>query len=411
MFGFWLIAALLLLISLFVILLTLLKTYDDDDVIEEDSSDLYQQHLAEIEQDIENGILGGTEAKKIKEELQLSFLNQTNNKTEHPLKTKSGSSTSTAIILLLLTPVFAIAMYQYLGQPQLIKEAELLTEFHNASTKEEKLASIDKMLTQLEQRMINNPDDIDGWLMLTNSYTALERYPDALRAVNNLYRLRSEDPTVMLRYAEILSMTNDGVFAGRPTELINEALRLDPENPNGLWFAGLAANERGEIDKAVEYWQQLIPKFEDGSEQQQQVKKFIQIISPQTVVEENETPSSKDKPEYKIQVNVSLSDELIHEARSDDTVFIYAQAISGPPMPIAVVRKKVSDLPLLATLNDSMAMMPSNKLSDHAQVKLTARISKSGNAIPEPGDLIGSINSVETSLNEPVNISISQKVP
>lgn len=391
-----------------MISITLLRTHDNEDDIQEDSADLYQQRLAEIELDIENGLLGGTDAKKIKNELQLSLLNQEDNKQKSNHRTESSTSSITAILLLVLVPVFVISLYVHLGQPELVEKAALLSEFNNANTKEEKLASIEKMLNQLEQKMINQPDDIEGWLMLTNSYTALERYPDALRAVNNLYRLRSEDPTVLLRYADILSMTNGGVFAGRPTDLINEALRLDPENANGLWFAGLAANERGDIDEAISYWQHLVPKLEEGSEQQQQVKKFIQMISQH--VESNQTEPSANQ-EYKIQVNVSLSDGLVKETNSDDIVFIYAQALSGPPMPIAVVRKKVSDLPLQTVLNDSMAMMPSNKLSDHTQVKLTARISKSGNAIAESGDLIGTVNSVQTNLNEPINIIISQKVP
>jgi cytochrome c-type biogenesis protein CcmH len=403
MFGFWLLSALLLLASLFVISFTLLRTYDHEDDNESSNAELYQQRLAEVELDIDNGLLGGTEAKKIKEELKLTLLNQDENKTK--LNSKSGAtSTTAAIILLLIIPIFSISMYQYLGQPALIEQSALLSEFHKADTKEKKLESVEKMLTQLEQRMINQPDNVDGWLMLTNSYAALERYPDALRAVDNLYRLRGDDPSVLLRYADILAMTNGGTYAGKPSELINEAMRIDPENPNGLWFAGLAANERGDIVEAINYWQRLIPKLEEGSEQQQHIKEFINMISQQ--VEDQSTDN-----DLKIRVNISLSENLTNEANADDTVFIYAQAVNGPPMPIAVVRKKVSDLPLQTTLDDSMAMLAENKISDHEHIKITARISKSGNAVTESGDLIGTVNSVNTSLNETININISQKVP
>ncbi len=411
MFDFWLIAVLLLLAPLFIILLTLLKTQENEDVNKESNAELYEQHLLEIEQDIENGLLNKTEAKIMKKELQISLLNQADNKQETKRLKESNSAAITAIVLLLAIPFFAIGMYQYLGQPELIEKSELLAEFQKASTQEEKMASVEKMLSSLEQRMINHPDDIDGWLMLTNSYTVLERYPDALRAVANLYRLRSEDPTVLLRYADILSRNNGGIYAGKPTELINESLRLAPGNPNGLWFAGLAANERGDIEQAINYWQQLVPKLEEGSEQQQQVQEFIEMIS-QNIEGDQSMPATKStNQQSEIVINVSLSDNLIQDVSNNDTVFIYAQAISGPPMPIAVVRKKVRDLPLQVKLNDSMAMIPSNKLSDHEQVKLTARISKSGDAIAESGDLIGTINSIETRLNEPTHIIISQKVP
>jgi cytochrome c-type biogenesis protein CcmH len=411
MFEFWLAAALLLLISLFVIIITLLRSYDDNDASQESDTELYQQRLAEIELDIENGLLEGSEAKKVKKELQLSLLNQDKSKQGKSISTDSSSSTITAILLLILTPVFVIGIYKQLGQPDLIEKAALLSDFHNAGSEEEKMASIEKMLSQLEQRLINEPDDIDGWLMLTNSYSALERYPEALRAVDNLYRLRSNDPSVMIRYADILSLTNGGVLTGRPTELINEALQLDPENTSGLWLAGLAANERGDIDEAISYWQRVIPKLEEDSEQQQQIKEYIEMISQHVNPDQKDSLTNTDKPEHKIQVNVSLSENLIDETDNNDTVFIYAQAVNGPPVPIAVVRKKVSDLPIQTILDDSMAMMPNNKLSDHKQVKLTARISKSGNAIAEPGDLIGTVDTVQTSLNETIFITISQKIP
>lgn len=410
MFGFWLIAALLLLISLFVISITLLRTHDEKDLVSEKNTDLYEQRLAEIEQDINNGLLSGTEAKEVKKELQLTLLNEDESKEKIEGK-ESSSSTVTAILLLIVIPIFAIGLYQHLGQPELIQKAELLSDFHNAKNQEEQLSSIEDMLTQLEQRLINEPDDVDGWLMLTNSYSALERYPDALRAVNNLYRLRSDDPTVIFRYADILSMVNDGMLAGKPTELLDEGLKIDPENTNGLWLAGLAANERGDNGQAIIYWQRLVPKLKENSKSQQQIKKYIEMAGGPAAEMVEETSTAAMAQEYKIQVNVSLSSDLIDEANGDDTIFIYAQAISGPPMPIAAVRKKVSDLPLQVTLDDSMAMMPTNKLSDHKQVKITARISKSGNAIAASGDLIGTLEAVQTDTNESINLNIDQKIP
>lgn len=411
MFGFWLISILLLLISLFVISITLLRTHDNKDEVQESNTDLYQQRLTEIDQDINNGLLSGMEATEVKKELQLTLLNEDESKKKIEIKAGSSSSAITAILLLILIPVFAIGLYNHLGQPELIEKAELLSDFHNANNQEEKLVSVEEMLTQLERRLINEPDNVDGWLMLTNSYSALKRYPDALRAVDNLYRLRGNDATVMFRYADILLMVNGGRLVGRPTELLNEALKIDPENINGLWMAGLAANERGDNEAAINYWQRLLPQLEENSESQQQIKQYIQIAGGSVVRSEEETSSKTAKQTHKIQVNVSLSPDLMNKVSSDDTVFIYAQAISDPPMPIAVIRKKVSDLPLQVTLDDSMAMIPSNKLSDHKQVKLTARISKSGNAIPVSGDLIGKLDAVETNSNEAIKLYIDQIIP
>ena len=414
MFGFSVIAVALLLIPLCVILNILLKVHhgkvETGNSIEEDNKSLYKQHLAEIELDIENGLLEDTEAVKVKEELKLTLLNHADSE-QSGKTTESKNPALTAIILLLVIPVFVISTYLYLGEPELIEKNELMSEFRNASTHEEKLASIEEMLAKLEQRMLKNPDDVDGWLMLTNSYTALERFADALRAVDNLYRLSGSDPTVMIRYADILAMNNDGSYTGRPTELIDDALKIDPENPSGLWFAGLSANEHGDIDAAIGYWKKLLPKLENNPEQQNQVKQFIQMIGMQSDTHQEEILNELKQPNVQIEVNVSISDELVQQTNQDDTVFVYAQAVNGPPMPIAVSRKKVSDLPLQVTLDDSMAMVPTNKLSSHEQVKLTARISTSGNAIAESGDLIGTVSNVKTDINEPVSIVIDNKIP
>ncbi len=412
MFSFWLIAALLILLSLAVILFTLLRAHNEDNKAVSGNADLYQQRLNELESDINNGLLNGNEAKKVRKEYQLTLLNQEEHKStpENSPAKESSSSTITAVILLLLIPAFVIVLYAYLGQPELITQASLLSEFNNADSHEEKQASIDKMLNQLEQRLINEPDDVDGWMMLTNSYSTLKRYPEALRAVNNLYRLRSNDPTVLIRYADIMSLANGGIFAGKPTELINEALRLDPDNASGLWFAGLAANERNDIQLAITYWQRLLPKLDEGSKPQQEIKQFLELAIKQ-VESEQAINASTATQEHKLNLTVSLSEELINEASQDDTVFIYAQAINGPPMPIAIIRKKVSDLPLQTTLDDSTAMMPTNKLSNHAQVRLIARISKSGNAKPESGDLIGILDTVNTDTLETFEIHINQKTP
>jgi cytochrome c-type biogenesis protein CcmH len=410
MFSFWLIAILFILVSLSVIIVILLRTYDSDELIEVDNAERYQQRLAELELDVENGLLSGNEISKVKKEYQLTLLDEDDSQSNKK-QASSSSSSLTAVILLFLIPVFAVSLYHQLGQPKLIQQASLLSEFNNAENPEDKLASIEKMLRQLEQRLIVEPDDVDGWLMLTNSYSALERYPEALRAVDNLYRLRSEDPTVLLRYAEILSRTNGDTFIGRPTELINQALQMAPDNGNGLWLAGLAASERGEKELAINYWQRLVPLLEEGSKAQQQIKKYILIAQQTTKPNQQEALTDAASAEYKIQIHVSLSENFIDDVNADDTVFIYAQAINGPPIPIAIIRKKVSDMPLQVTLDDSSAMMPNNKLSDHKQVKLTARVSKNGNAIPESGDLIVRLSEVQTDTNEIISLNIDEKLP
>jgi cytochrome c-type biogenesis protein CcmH len=204
-------------------------------------------------------------------------------------------------------------------------------------------------------------------------------------------------------------MVNNGKFIGKPTELIEQAMQLEPTSESGLWLSGLAAIQRGEIKTAIDYWERLVSQFEDGSESQQQIEHYINLARRQ-LVETDNAANTDPVADAKLQVNVSLSEELRGQTRSDDTIFIYATAVEGPPIPLAILRKQVSDLPLQVILDDSMSMMPSNRLSQHKQVKLIARISKSGHPKPEPGDLEGIINNVKTDLNEAVNLRIDNQI-
>ena len=328
---------------------------------------------------------------------------------ENTPKPKSKVPRVTITILLFLLPVFVISIYQHFEKQAQIEQSALLDEFNNANTEEEKSAAVEKMLVRMEQRLESTPDDADGWLMLANSYTSLERYPQALIAVENLYRLKSDDASVMLRYADILSMVNNGKFEGKPTDLINEAIKLEPTNNSGLWLAGLAAIQRGEIQTAIDYWESLVIQFEEDSESRQQIQHYINLAREQ-LVETDDSTSSDLVSDAKIEVNVKLSDNLIEQVNENETVFIYATAINGPPIPLAILRKQVSDLPVQVTLDDSMSMLPSNRLSRHKQVKLIARISRSGHPKPEPGDLEGIIDSVKTDLGEAVNLLIDKQI-
>lgn len=316
-------------------------------------------------------------------------------------KEKSKAQKITIIILLLLLSVFSLGLYQYLTEPEFVEQVSLLGELNSAKTDEEKSASVEKMLAHLEQKLLNNPEDAESWLILTNSYTTLERYDDALRSIENLYRIEGKVPSVMFRYADIMSMANNGRFKGKPTDLIDEALRLDPINKNGLWLAGLAAIQNADIKKALKHWQQLHGQFDEDSESQLKIKHYIDLAREQLVETDNEPASG-----IALQINISLSEDLLNEVNNDDDVYIYAQAIDGSLMPLAILRKKVSDLPTQVILDDSMALISSNKLSDHKQVQLIARISKNANTKSAPGDLVGTLDSVPTNIYLPVKLII-----
>lgn len=413
MFSFWLIVALLVLFSLIVITISLFKSHDKNDINRGQSAELYNQRMLELESDIADGLLSNTEIENVKNEIQLSLLNDDKNKSHisNNSNTKPRSQAITAILLLILIPVFSIGLYNHLGQPGTITQTALLSEFNNAKTHDEKQASIDKMLNQLEQRLIDNPDDIDGWLMLTNSYTTLERYPEALRAVANLYRLKSDDPDILVRYADILAMTNAGVFTGKPINLIKQALQIDPDNKNALWMAGFAEQQAGNLDATVKHWHNLLSKLDSDSDTYRQLEKLITDIENHNSISNAVTTNQSSNTTTSLEVNVSISPEFRDRVDSHTTLFVFARAAKGPPMPLAVHKGIAKDLPVTVTLDDSMAMMPQMSLSSFPEVIVGVRLSSNGQPQGQSGDYEGFTSTIDVSKNSSVDVVINSIKP
>ena len=397
---FLLSASSLLLISIIVIIKTLMNKNNEKINSNQNSIDIYNQKLKEINFDIENHLITKSEANNAIEELEYSLIKD--NKNTDILDSKLyfsnlKSKKTISIILLLVIPVFVISVYSFIGTPNSIEKLVLVSDLKNTKSDSEKLVSVEQMLKRVERRLLDDPNNSDDWLMLANSYVVLKRYPEAIRALENLYRLKGDDPSLLFRYADVLAMANSGIFAGKPSELIKKALQLDPQNTMGLWLAGLVAYEEGEVKKAINYWENVLPKLEIGSEEEKNIRKYIKFAKENNNISiQNNDSITQEKIEYSLKLSIELSPNFTN-INKNKAVFIYAKPINSPNnMPIIVLRKTVADLPLLVEMNDSMSMLPSNKLSDYKSVQVLARISNSGNAKSEKGDLIGIVESMST---------------
>jgi cytochrome c-type biogenesis protein CcmH len=388
---FLLIVSVLILIAFLLILPPLWnKQSVQADDLDQRNILIAQQRLAELK---ENRRSGGI--SQVQYEEQLADLEQA---LSDDLDIKSHVSSTQSqgkwivYVLALGVPLLAGALYLTLGNYQAISHsAEMAVDPDTL-----KLAEINKMVDGLAEKMKNHPDDAQGWLMLGRSYKFQQQYPKAVDAFANAYRLLGDQAEVMLLYADALAYASDKNLAGKPTELVFKALALEPDNMNALWLGGMAKAQQGDPVAAIKLWKKLAALLPPGSDSQQEIQGLLAKIESEhsQATAQPEAKQQADIPVVVIDVQVSLAPELQKSASPDDTVFIYAQALSGPKMPLAIVRKQVSDLPLTVSLNDAMAMMPNMKLSNFPKIKLLARISKSGNAISQPGDLIGVIDQV-----------------
>jgi cytochrome c-type biogenesis protein CcmH len=198
------------------------------------------------------------------------------------------------------------------------------------------------------------------------------------------------DPQLLADLAEALAMARGQKMRGEPEELVLRALQLDPKNLKALALAGGAAFERDNFRAAARYWERMLPLVPADSADARTIQANVDEARARSLDKgAAKEDSAKNPAATALRGVVTLSPKLAAQASPDDTVFIFARAAEGPPMPLAVLRKRVRDLPAKFALDDSMAMAPGMKLSDHPRVVVGARISKSGNALPQPGDLQG----------------------
>lgn len=413
---FLIIAALLLLTTVFLVAYPLLRGRasraedPDGDVVR-----LSRQRLEELKQQQQNGDISDSEyAERVKDlEAQLS----------DDLHTGSSSTTGApyggrwvGIVAVVFIPVLSGLLYLSLGQPQALTPEERVAA-QSPSAEDITPDDIDAMVARLAERLEDNPDDAEGWFMLGRSLMVLERYEEAANAFQSLRNVVGNEPDVMLRQATALAMQQGGSLGGKPIRLVRRALAERPGHPQALWMAATAAYQSGDTDTALEYYREVEPKVE--GEQRQQVRGMIEQLAPEAGIDSNTSGTDGAAEQEAIQdtasgpalqVRVTLAPSLQDQAADQDTVFIFARAVNGPPMPLAVVRKTVADLPATVTLDDSRAMTPQAKLSGFDRVTVGARVSSSGEPVSQPGDLEGGSSPVATDSTETIEVTIDSLV-
>lgn len=249
------------------------------------------------------------------------------------------------------------------------------------------------MVAKLEQRMKDQPDDAEGWSMLGRSYSAMGRYPEAVTAFKRVAALKPKDAQALADQADALAMAAGRKLAGEPAQLIARALELDPKNLKALALAGTIAFDANDYAKAAQLWTTAVAVAEPGSELERNLQSGVAEARsraglPAAPVAAASAPATTAAGAT-LAGQVQIAAALKAKAAPEDTLFVFARAVDGPRVPLAILRKQVKDLPLTFTLDESMAMNPAMSLSTAKQVIVGARISKSGNAIAQPGDLQG----------------------
>jgi cytochrome c-type biogenesis protein CcmH len=327
---------------------------------------VYREQLQDLQADLASGTLAQAHYERARQEIDRRVLEDFS--PRQGKRAAPGGNRFVAYTVLAI-PLFAVGVYFVVGNPGVIA----LQDEAQATNRQ-----IEAMVERLAAKLKDNPDDVEGWKMLGRSYGAMGRYPEAAEAYARAAARAPRDAQVLVDLADVLAMANGQRLAGDPEKLVERALQIDPKNLKGLALAGTAAFNRGDFAGAAARWERMLPLVPADSEDARVIRENV------------EQARAKGAVAAKLSGTVSLSPKLKGRAAPDDTVFIFARAAEGPRVPLAVLRMKVRDLPASFSLDDSMAMAPGARLSGFPRVVVSARISKSGNAIPQPGDLQGS---------------------
>jgi cytochrome c-type biogenesis protein CcmH len=360
----------------------------------------FKRQLADLKQRHLQGVLPKDQFDLQTAVLERQLLDLLLQDSVAPAGQPSGHKASGRLLagIALAIVLIAAAGYWFKGVPAL--QAQVASEGEGVGQPDS--TQIIAMVDKLAQHLKQDPNDGEGWAMLARSYSVMERNAEALDAYEKASALRKDDPSLLVDYADALAVKNNHSLAGEPMKLIAQALKIDPANLKGLALAGTDAFVRQDYAQAVRYWSEVQKVGPPDNALVQQVSSSLQEARSRAGLPAAPAPMSTPAPQQaaasqaalkgdaaSVGGTVSLSPAMAAKAGPQDTVFIFARPADGGRMPLAAQRIQVKDLPYRFTLDDSKSMSAAKPLSSSAQVILGARISKSGDAIPQPGDLTG----------------------
>ena len=339
---------------------------------------IYGDQLAELERDRASGSLAQNDFEQARSELQRRLLEDAQVADVEPRPARLPWQA--LVLLAVVLPSAAMVTYVWLGKPR-AQQASV--------ERDEGAAQIEQMVAGLAARLEQNPDDLKGWGMLARSYKVMRRFDEAERAFGRLGDALYSDPTLLAEYADLLAVRANGDLEGKPLQLVQQALKLDPKHVMSLSLAGTAAYNRGDWAATLRYWEPLAALLPPDAEEGQALATTLAEVRAKAGVSAPTAAKPAAAGGASVAGEVRLAPQLKAKVSGEQSLFVFARPADGGRMPLAVLRARAADLPLKFTLDDSLAISPEARISGAGSVQIEARISKSGSANPGPGDLFG----------------------
>ena len=413
MTAFALLAALMLAAVLALLLVPLLKAPRRSPGADRPAQNLaiYRDQLAELERDLQNGVIPREQYEASRAELKRRMLDDLVEEPDTrptPRESPPTGRQGLAVALILVVPLTAVLLYIRIGSPEAV---QIATDLGDGQVDR---ADIERTVRSLTARVKKNPGDVRAWAVLGQFHFSLGRYPEALGAYEQAVQLNPRDPELLVGLALSLHHARGAAAAARVDALAAQALALAPDHPGALALAGGGALARGDHQTALRHWERLLGLLPPESPTVPMIKaRLAEVRAGATGGNAGARRSEKQavrQASAALSGTVRLGAAIADAVAPDDTLFVYARPVSGSRRPLAVLKRTAKELPLDFSLDDSMAMAPGVSLSGHSEVVLVARVSKSGSAARQTGDLQGSTGPVKVG-SAGVVVVIDRRVP
>jgi cytochrome c-type biogenesis protein CcmH len=418
------IVALLVLALLFIVPVLLRKNQPMTEDFDDYNVAIAKDRLKELKQQRDDGEISNEIYQQLHDELETTLaIDLDANRHAETTKVSGNASRNRFIpvLMVVIVPLLAVLIYAQIGNFD-AATGKLTGNTSIPAGEGRGEMTIAEAVAKLEQRLQEQPDNADGWFMLGKTYMRLQQYQKSAEAYEKLIALVGENEIqVMLGYADALAMSEGGQLTGTAWPIVEKLQRMDPHNPTVLWMVGTAESQRGNFRQALTYWYELRPMLGEEPQALAQLNQLIRGVEKQLGADlvaelkaelpqpaEQAATEADNGPLAEITITVDLDPQLRDRVQPDDTLFIYAKAIDGPPMPLAALKLTAAELPALVTLNDSMAMMPEMRLSKFETVNVTAVISKSARPGIQSGDLYVEYGPVNVFDREHVSLLIEK---
>lgn len=376
---------------------------------------IFREHLVELENNFAAKNISAEEFAQLKLELERNLLDDEASVRAQQAPSSQRLGVKISLVFFVLVLIGGIFFYQKHGSVadvyiQNLQQEKMQLDYQDmVQNRDPNPARSQKLISEYEARLKQKPDNVQYWFLLARAQMELGNFAEAAKAYQQVLTLDSQSPMIMAELAQAMFLRDGNKMTPPVVDLAKNALTLDPKNTMALGLLGIDAFARKDYRATVRYWQKSVDLLGPDSQGSRALAAGIEKAKQAFITEGGKAEDLVAKSAYAVKLSVSLGSKV--KAKPDDVVFVYARAWQGSPMPLAISRIKVSDLPTTIQLDETMAMSPASSLATATDIEVVARVSSSGSAKAEVGDWLAKQGPISMkAVPESVKLEINEQV-